>query len=148
MFSCNEKTKKEYVYLSIYMRQTDLRSGLLKGEWEQGSWYTGPSPLGDSPAVILCLDEPFTSRHFPCLHLRSLLRSSPPPPTFLILWWSWTLILIPCQNNASINKRLWRKESLFGLYWETAVFVVLCPLSMHSPPSWCPHVCQSQRKKN
>lgn len=37
-----------------------MRPGLLKGEWEQGGLYTGPSPLGDSPAVILCLDEPFT----------------------------------------------------------------------------------------
>lgn len=40
-----------------------MRPGLLKGEWEQGGLYTGPSPLGDSPAVILCLDEPFTSPH-------------------------------------------------------------------------------------
>lgn len=70
MFSCNEKTKKSN-YLSIYMykhiniykykRQTDMRPGLLKGEWGQGDWYTGPSPMGDSPAVILCLGEPSTS---------------------------------------------------------------------------------------
>lgn len=47
MFSCNEKTKKSD-YLSIYKhkiymninirdRQTDVRPGLLKGEWGQGS---------------------------------------------------------------------------------------------------------------
>lgn len=53
-----------------------MRPGLLKGEWEQGGLYTGPSPLGDSPAVILCLDEPFTSP--------SSSSSPPPVPTQVI----------------------------------------------------------------
>lgn len=132
-----------------------MRPGLLKGEWGQGSWYTGPSPLGDSPAVILCLDEPLTSLvlllFLPSPHLRSLLRSLPThPPTppalnlillLLVLWWGWKPWFqpIPCQN-ASISKgHLKRRpffsffKSPFDLYWEAAVVVHPCPGTPHPP---------------
>lgn len=90
MFSCNEKTKKSeyidvylYLYKSIYERQTDRRPGLLKGEWGQGSPNTGPSPSGDSPAVILCLGEPSTSSIL-------ILFSTPSPSTQVVNPWKHT----------------------------------------------------------
>lgn len=127
-----------------------MRPGLLKGEWEQGGWYTGPSPLGDSPAVILCLDEPFTSPFSSSSPLSPYSGHTPLPPSIcspfhhlLILRWGPT----HTPKNTSTSKGPWRELSPLGLYWEAAFVVVIVrpPLSRLSPPCGRPLVCQSQK---
>lgn len=123
MFSCNEKTKKsEYIYIYKYIRETDRqtrRPGLLKGEWGQGSWYTGPSPLGDSPAVILCLGEPSTSLVLllPPPHPRPLLRSHSPSSLpslpllrLLLLRRGWKLRFQPETLPQAKRGGVWRED--------------------------------------
>lgn len=119
------------LYMNIYIyicerqtdRQRDMRPGLLKGEWGQGRRYTGPSPAGDSPADILCLDEPSTSLtllfHL-LLFLLPLLAPSPysghsrhplSPKTSSIPS-SLSLPLVgmkPCQNASILKGHLKRR---------------------------------------
>lgn len=163
MFSCNEKTKKsEYIYIYKYIRETDRqtrRPGLLKGEWGQGSWYTGPSPLGDSPAVILCLGEPSTSLVLllPPPHPRPLLRShspsslpSLPALRLLLLRRGWKLRFQPetlpqakggaCEEKTSKYRNDKKKKNKSP--WSLLKPLLYHTLSRHSPPSRCPPICQ------
>lgn len=131
-----------------------MRSGLLKGEWGQGSWYTGPSPLGDSPAVILCLGEPSTS-----LLLLLPTPSSPSvptqvtplssPPLNLILPLAGLKALISTltmpkhfheQGALEDKTSLWikKKRKKEAPLVSTEQPLLLCTLSRHSPPSTMP----------
>lgn len=56
MFSCNEKTKKKSI--SIIMRDRQ-EARLVEGRVGAGELIHWPLSLGDSPAIILCLGEPW-----------------------------------------------------------------------------------------
>lgn len=117
-----------------------MRSGLLKGEWGQGSWYTGPSPLGDSPAVILCLGEPSTSSSLP--PTSSSLPTQVTLPLLFVppsLWWEISTIYHAKTLPWAMGT--WREDLIINTFEKKNLSLLLF---RHPPPQrpWRPLFCQ------
>ena len=121
-----------------------MRPGLLEGEWERGGLCTGPSPLGDSPAVILCLDEPFTSPLSSSSPPSPCSGHSPPPsvaPSTILSSLGGTQ---PMRQKPLPQAR-GPKESRAPLEKPHPPLSYARPLSRQSPPCGRPLVCQSEK---
>lgn len=164
MFSCNEKTKKEWVYLSIYERQTGGQAC-----WRE-SGRGGAHTLVPLPEWLSCchsvpwwalvtvvmlpdLPSPPSPTRWPYSGCHPSPHSPPHPlertisPSCSLERLQFQLFTMPKLLTLTLPsaRGVWRphikkkKKSPPRSLLRNRSF---CTLSRHSPPSWCPLICQ------